>query len=276
MMPTTYPILEAIRANDAQQISALIQEGVRLDVKDASGFGVWHLLADCPDASLMPLFDPVFPYTEPQEDALYGGSTPFLRAIGSGRLPIVKALLERGADPAQHDRDHYNAWHYIALADRPDFIPLLDTLFPYVDPPTIGADTPLYLAFEREHLAVSLALVIRGGSLDRCNECGVPALEMAPYLCRERHSEKARFFCEVIRHHHRPLPLEPVLASGCPEAVYAWLQRTYPDNQAVQVLAATDALACVPVAEWPVVLPTLIGLPLATAVDPVIEDVTLG
>lgn len=84
----------------------------------------------------------------------YFNATPLMQAAQCGNVPLVEALLERGADPLLRDHYGHSAWDY-ALArvlDDPAHTPHhLDALFTLLAPPALDVQTGARLVRLERH-----------------------------------------------------------------------------------------------------------------------------
>jgi hypothetical protein len=76
----------------------------------------------------------------------YFNATPLMLAAQCGNVPLVEALLERGADPLVLDHYGHSAWDYALErfldAQNPDaYAHHLDALYPLLSPPVIDVQT---------------------------------------------------------------------------------------------------------------------------------------
>lgn len=76
----------------------------------------------------------------------YFNATPLMLAAQCGNVPLVEALLERGADPLVRDHYGHSAWDYALErfldAQNPDaYAHHLDALYPLLSPPVIDVQT---------------------------------------------------------------------------------------------------------------------------------------
>jgi len=76
----------------------------------------------------------------------YFNATPLMLAAQCGNVPLVEALLERGADPLVRDHYGHSAWDYALErfldAPNPDaYAHHLDALYPLLSPPVIDVQT---------------------------------------------------------------------------------------------------------------------------------------
>ena len=74
----------------------------------------------------------------------YFNATPLMIAAQCGNVPLVEALLERGADPLVRDQYGHNAWDYAlgrVLDDPYHAQHCLDVLYPLLSPPMVDVQT---------------------------------------------------------------------------------------------------------------------------------------
>jgi uncharacterized protein len=117
------------------------------------------------------------------------GDTLVHRAVETGMLQLVRALLAAGADPGARAKDGESALHLAALHPEPVFAEVL--LAAGADPRAANHDgeTPLHWAALSGHIVVAQRLLARGADARMRTRGGASARD---YARREGHAEIAR------------------------------------------------------------------------------------
>ena len=95
------------------------------------------------------------------------GVTPLMRAVRDGRVDLVKALVDRGADVNAKDSDDFTALTFAAAAGDAQIV---STLLSHGADPNVAAViralTPLHLAARSGHQAAAASLLAAGANVD--------------------------------------------------------------------------------------------------------------
>jgi uncharacterized protein len=113
------------------------------------------------------------------------GYTPLMEACREGREPVVRRLLEAGADPAHRGNDlgmGMTALHLAADGDRPEIAELLLSRGLPVDVGNAQGTTPLAWALGEGSVATATVLLDAGADPAIEDENGYSALDAAEYL----------------------------------------------------------------------------------------------
>jgi ankyrin repeat protein len=111
------------------------------------------------------------------------GRSPMMNIIKEGRSgygsPVVRVLLDNGADPSLQDNSGSTALHYAAMNGRTDTIQLLIEHGASLDLTNDLGNTALHLAASRSKSGAVSVLIEQGASLDLKNDKGETALDVA-------------------------------------------------------------------------------------------------
>ena len=98
-----------------------LEKGATVNSEDNRGWNTLHFAAQGGDADIISL---ILTHLPEIESKTAGGQTPLMIAVAFGKLPGVKYLLERGANPLAKDNDGQDSVYH-ALSRNPDFLDLL-------------------------------------------------------------------------------------------------------------------------------------------------------
>ena len=98
-----------------------LEKGATVNSEDNRGWNTLHFAAQGGDADIISL---ILTHLPEIESKTAGGQTPLMIAVAFGKLPGIKYLLERGANPLAKDNDGKDSVYH-ALSRNPDFLDLL-------------------------------------------------------------------------------------------------------------------------------------------------------
>ncbi|XP_059056513.1 histone-lysine N-methyltransferase EHMT2 [Achroia grisella] len=117
-----------------------------------------------------------------------GGWTPLVWAAEHAHAPLVRLLLEAGADAATTDAEGNAAVHWCALGGHQDALLRLLSAAPLaLDVGNAHGDTPLHVACRQGHYACVVILLAHGARTDIANSAG----EVAATVCADDKCEAA-------------------------------------------------------------------------------------
>jgi ankyrin repeat protein len=151
---------------------ALIAQGANLEARTVHGSAVG--LMGQPIKSV-----PAAPKGPPAEAVNAKGQTALIVAAAHGSLPVVKALLGKGARVDAADDLGQTSLHYAAAAGRAELVEALLAAGAKPDAKEAHGWTPLMLAAARGRLDAAKALLAHGAAVDAANERGQTALMIA-------------------------------------------------------------------------------------------------
>lgn len=173
----TEQLMTAVIRDNPSQVRKLLQQGLNPNTADSRGQPALHkaMRAESWGAVAELLQSPHISISarNPQ-----GESALMLAAI-KGRLDLVKALIERGADI---NHPGWTPLHYAASADLPESLPIAKTLIEqhaYIDAASPNGSTPLMLAAQYSSQAMVEYLLSEGADVHLRNQRGLSAVDFA-------------------------------------------------------------------------------------------------
>lgn len=181
----------AIRADNGNQIAALIRQGFDANVRDPKGEHALHLATrDNAARAISALLRWEKIDVEPRNKV---DESPLMLAALGGHLETVKALIERGADV---NKPGWAALHYAATRGHLEVMRLLLEHNAYIDAASPNGTTPLMMAaFYGTASAVKLLLEAGADPLLR-NQQDLTAIDFAQ---RANRSDSAEIIAAFVR-----------------------------------------------------------------------------
>ncbi|OQV13927.1 Ankyrin repeat and EF-hand domain-containing protein 1 [Hypsibius exemplaris] len=109
----------------------------------------------------------------PNDPALRTGRTPLIEASRRGSVPVMKLLLDEGADADAVDYKQVHAAHEAAYHGHVPALQLLASFGANLDTPSYNGNTPLHLAVSSQQLAAVRYLAHRGANANAKNKLGL-------------------------------------------------------------------------------------------------------
>ena len=115
------PLMAAVLSRKLHAVQCFLEKGATVTCEDKRGLNTLHYAALGGDTDIISL---IFTRLPDIESKTADGQTPLIMVVLKGRLPDVKYLLERGANPLAKDNQGQDSLHHASSRD-PDFLDLL-------------------------------------------------------------------------------------------------------------------------------------------------------
>ncbi|HPA88853.1 MAG TPA: ankyrin repeat domain-containing protein [Quisquiliibacterium sp.] len=163
---------DAIARDDAPAVRLLLLRGVTPNSPDRTrGPALLFAVREKSFAAAMALLETPLTDVNVRNQV---GETPLMYAALFGELPLVKRLIERGA---QVNQSGWTALHYAASAGQLSVVQYLLDQHAFIDALSPNQTTPLMMAAREKHLSVAQLLIKEGADPSLRNEAGVGAAE---------------------------------------------------------------------------------------------------
>lgn len=193
----SYPLHIAVGAWAYNITKLLLEKGADVDAKDEQGFTPLHKSAALKDSNelsckiaklLIEYGADVNNRRKPGFVSRYGGNnTPLHEAVWARNLPMVKLLVENGADVNAKNNQNYTPLHEAAKSPNPEFVFYL--ILKGADVNAICKDrdcpTPIFNA-AADHIKTLEVLIKNGADLKIKNKQGLNVLEWAERINRPK------------------------------------------------------------------------------------------
>ena len=174
------PLEMACFCNNYSAVSALVRRGADMQTRDSKGFTLLHVVAQ---NGFVSLFNFLMQQLQVPDVNLkdHDGCTPLHRACQSGASPIVKELINSGADCSVTDASGCSPVHLAAGKGNLDIVEMLVKIIKDWDKPDGTGAIPLIKAAQSGHTAVVRMLIDNGSTVKLADSFGWTSLHHAAF-----------------------------------------------------------------------------------------------
>ncbi|XP_022085273.1 histone-lysine N-methyltransferase EHMT2-like [Acanthaster planci] len=155
----------------------LIKHGAAVEHRDDEGMTILHLAAKTGNLEAVKHIMSLRKINSNSQDD--GGWTPIIWAAEYKHIPVVKYLIERGADPNVRDKEGNSGLHWAVFSGSEDVAELFLNRHCDVYAPNIHGDTPLHIASRENHYGCVTMLLLRNANIAVTNQEGETPLDCA-------------------------------------------------------------------------------------------------
>ncbi|KAJ8267432.1 hypothetical protein COCON_G00126040 [Conger conger] len=171
------PLLEAIVHNHIEVVRYLIQSGACVYQTEEDGSTGLHHAAKLGNLEIVTLLLGTGQVDINAQDS--GGWTPIIWAAEHKHLPVIRALLHRGADVTLKDKEMNVCLHWASFAGCVEIAELVLNAGCPLTSVNLHGDTPLHIASRESYLDCVTLFLSRGADIDIMNREGDTPLSLA-------------------------------------------------------------------------------------------------